>query len=207
MSNELRDTLRFLQQENVRLLKENNDLQREVVMLREAMDALRALHEISGSISADTDAMKLLDRILQSALVSISASDGSLLLVDNETQELVFVVVYGEVRDSLMGFRMPIGTGIAGWVAQNVEPVIIQDVRHDPRFSEQVDRNFQFQTQSMLCVPINSGPKVLGVIQALNKTSGKEFNRADLAILGVAAQLAFTAITKAEDTILASEQG
>lgn len=198
MSIEIRETLRFLQQENVRLQKENQELHAEVVLLREIIDALRALQEITASIDVDTNVYQLLDRILQSALVSIGASDGSLLLVDDEANELAFVVVYGAVRESLKGYRMPIGTGIAGWVAEHGEATIIPNVRLDPRFSEQVDRSFQFNTRSLVCVPMITDSKVLGVIQALNKANGEEFSKTDLTLLGVVAQLAATAIAKAE---------
>lgn len=202
MSTEYRETIRFLQQENIRLQKENQDLNQEVMVLRDVIDALRALQEITAGIDVNTNIVHLLDRILQSALASISATDGSLLLVDEDTNELAFVVVFGKVRESLMGHRIPIGTGIAGWVAENAEPVIIQNVRQDARFSAQIDQSFKFQTKSMVCVPIISGEKVLGVIQALNKANGAEFRRTDLALLGVVAQLAATAISKAERAVL-----
>jgi sigma-B regulation protein RsbU (phosphoserine phosphatase) len=198
MSTEIRDTLRFLQQENVRLQRENQQLKDEVVVLRDVLEALRSLQDVSSNINADTDVFQLLDRILQAALISIHASDGSLLLADHDTDELVFVVVYGAVRDTLMGHRMPIGKGIAGWVAQNAQPTIVRNARLDPRFSEEVDQNFQFQTRSILCVPIVSDSKVIGVIQALNKADGQEFKRGDLTLLGVVSQLAATAIVKAE---------
>lgn len=206
MSIELRETLRFLQHENVRLQKENKELAEEVETLRDVLDALRDLQDITATIDVNTNVLHLLERILQSALISIRASDGSLLLVDDETEELAFVVVYGAVRDTLRGHRMPIGTGIAGWVAQHAEPAIIQNVRLDPRFSEDIDESFHFQTHSMICVPIIHGSKVLGVIQALNKANNEEFNKTDLTLVGVVAQLAGTAIAKAEAAVLTEER-
>lgn len=203
MSSEIRETLRFLQQENVRLQRENQELHAEVMSLREIINALRALQEITATIDEATNVYQLLDRILQSALLSIGASDGSLLLADDDARELAFVVVHGSVRESLKGYRMPIGTGIAGWVAEHAEPAIIQNARMDPRFSEEVDRSFQFYTRSMLCVPIVYGAKVLGVLQALNKANAEEFNRTDMTLLGVVAQLAATAIAKAEEALVA----
>jgi sigma-B regulation protein RsbU (phosphoserine phosphatase) len=148
--------------------------------------------------------MGLLDRILESALASISAKDGSLLLVDEETDELAFVVVLGDVREMLAGHRMALGEGIAGWVAANREPVMIGDAHFDPRFSPAVDRDFDFRTNSMLCVPIIYADNVLGVIQALNKMDGEDFNEGDLALLGVVAQLAAAAITNISKAVTAS---
>ncbi len=195
MGNDFRELLRFVQLQNVRLKADNEALENEVMMLRNVLDALRALQEVSASITEQTNVMGLLNRILDSALASIGAKDGSLLLTDEGTGELVFVVVIGEVRDLLAGYRIALGEGIAGWVAVNRESVMVEDVRFDPRFSASVDVEFEFMTRSMLCVPIIYADNVLGVIQALNKAGNEEFNEGDLALLGVVAQLAAAAIT------------
>ncbi|MCL4870263.1 MAG: GAF domain-containing protein [Anaerolineae bacterium] len=191
-------TTRFLQNESKRLQQENQELREELFLLRGILNALRQLHEISTIIDAETDILLLLDGILEVALNTLGAMDGSLMLVDEEKQELVFVVVHGAVRHTLIGHRMPIGTGIAGWVAQNREPVIVGNVYNDPRFSAGVDQNFAFQTQSLICVPIVYNQQVLGVFQALNKHNHELFTPADLSLLGVVAQLAATAMYKAQ---------
>ncbi len=203
MSNDFREVLRFVQLQNVQLKADNEALENEVRMLRSVLDALRSLQEVSASVTAQTDVMGLLDRILESALASIGAHDGSLLLVDEETGELVFVVVFGEVRDVLSGHRIALGEGIAGWVAANREAVMVGDVHFDHRFSGSVDRKFEFLTRSMLCVPIIYADNVLGVIQALNKIDGEAFNEGDLALLGVVAQLAAAAITNMSKLVTA----
>ena len=64
-----------------------------------------------------TDLIDLLDDLLAAALAVVDASDGSLLLLDEDTEELVFAVVRGSARNQLTGFRLPPGKGIAGWVA------------------------------------------------------------------------------------------
>ena len=198
MTGEIRTTLHFLQTENARLKDENRELREENGTLRQVLDALRNLQNVSASVTAETDAFGLLDRILKSALAAINATSGSLVLIDEETRELAFAVVHGEARDQLMGYRLPAGTGIAGWVAKHVEPVIIPNARLDPRFSSRVDDLFNFQTRSLLCVPIANARKVMGVLYALNKADSKEFNPADLALFAVVAQLAATAIERAE---------
>src|SRR5574341_1066571 len=118
-------------------------------------EALRALQDVSASVTSNTSVIGLLDRILQAALTSIQATAGSLLLLD-DNGELVFTVVHGDIREELTNYRLPPGTGIAGWVAQNLEPVIIADARLDPRFSPIVDDLFHFETHTMMCVPIAS---------------------------------------------------
>lgn len=192
---------RFLQYENRRLLDENDTLRSELEKLHRVFEALMTLQEVSVSVTAQTDVLQLLDRLLESALGSVGAKDGSLLLADEEKNELAFVVVHGEVREKLMGHRIPIGTGIAGWVAQKRQAVVISNARLDPRFSPEVDHSFHFHTRSMLCVPVVYASKVLGVIQALNKEDGAEFNRGDLSVLGVVAQLVGESLHRAETAV------
>lgn len=198
VASEIRGTLHFLQQENSRLNDENSHLQDEVVRLRLILRNLGSLQELSMQINARTDVMQLLDRIMRAALDSIRAEDGSLLLLDPETNELAFVVVHGLVKERLIGHRVSIGEGIAGWVAQNRSPVIVANAQLDQRFSARVDKAFNFKTRSILCVPILHDNEVKGVIQVLNKMNRQEFNDTDMMLLNVVAQLAGDAIARAE---------
>lgn len=202
---DLQETLRFLKSSNVKLHQENDSLRQEVSHLRQVMDILLTLHDISYSVTERTDALDLLDRILASALASIDAADGSLMLVDEETAELVFVVVHGAIREPLAGYRISLGEGVAGWVAQNAEPVHVPNVQRDPRFSPEVDKEFDFYTRSMLCVPVMYGDRVMGVIQALNKEGGSRFTETELSLLGVVAQLAAAAMYRAETAVASKE--
>ena len=205
MSTEIRGTAHFIQQENIRLQKENERLQQELVRLRLILRNLGNLNQMAMSIHPETDVVLLLDQILQAALSSIQAEDGSLMLVDEESKELSFVVVHGSVRSKLVGHRIPLGVGIAGWVAQHAESVIVSNVQTDPRFSPQIDQAFHFKTRSLVCVPIVFTGRVLGVIQALNKSNRKEFANGDLLMLNVVAQLAAAAIARAESVLLGEE--
>ncbi len=205
MNTEIRGTAHFIQQENVRLQKENERLQLEVVRLRLILRNLGNLNQMALDIHPETDIVLLLDQILQAALDSIQAEDGSLLLVDEETKELSFVVVHGSVRTQLVGHRIPLGVGIAGWVAQHAESAVVPNVQTDPRFSPRIDQAYQFKTRSLVCVPIVFDGRVLGVIQALNKTNRKEFAHTDLLMLSVVAQLAAAAIARAESILLGEE--
>ncbi|MCA9978304.1 MAG: GAF domain-containing protein [Anaerolineales bacterium] len=198
--------LHNLENENTRLKGEVENLEDQVVKLRLQLRALRTLQEASVTITARTNVVSLLERVLQSALLSINASDGSLMLVDEATGELVFAVVHGQVKNSLVGHRLPMGTGIAGWVAAQREAVVIPDVSRDPRFSNDVDRTFQFQTRSMVCVPILANERVLGVFQAINKFEDRPFDDSDMAIMNVVAQLAANVILKAEAVARAQDK-
>ena len=191
------DPIRFVQIENVRLQQENDELREENERLRSIVNGLQTLQSASGRIDEKTDVLRLLDLVLQLGLISINSENGSLLVVDDETNELVFVVVHGTVRESLRGHRIEAGQGVAGWVAQTGESVILDNARQDPRFSFEVDQTFDFFTLSLICVPIVYNERVLGVIQALNKTGDEPFGQSDVALLGVVAQMAAVAMHKA----------
>lgn len=192
------DPIRFLQLEATRLREENRELREELTVLRSSVRALSALQDYIQRITPSTDVIALIDDLLASALTVLGASDGSLLLLDEDTSELVFAVVHGQARDRLTGYRLPPGKGIAGWVADNMEPLVVQDVNNDPRFFPDVDETFGFQTRTLVCVPLLEGDRVLGVIEAINKVSDREFSAEDHDLLMVVAQLASLAIMRAE---------
>ena len=192
-------TTAFLKGEASRLADENRDLREELSALRESVRALSTLYHVSKNIDPETDILKILAEILEASLVVLKASDGSLMLTDEENGDLVFVVVRGELADELQGFRIPAGQGIVGWVAANREPQIVMDVRRDPRFFANIDDIFGFQTRSMVAVPIYlDDGRVLGVIEVLNKVSDREFTQDDLDLMLIVAQLAATALRRAE---------
>jgi GAF domain-containing protein len=195
---ETRDPFRSLQQEVGRLRDENRLLREEVAFLHSSIRALSALQDVIQRLTPDMNLIGLLDDLLASALAVVGARDGSLLLLDEETGELAFAVVYGEARERLVGYRLAPGHGIAGWVAQNRTAQIVQDAPADPRFDPTVDDTFGFQTRSIACVPLLDGNRVLGVIEAVNKTSDRPFTSVDHDLLMVVAQLASIVILRAE---------
>jgi GAF domain-containing protein len=92
----------------------------------------------------------------------------SLLLLDQERQELYFDLAVGSAADSLKNVRLKLGEGIAGWVAKNAERLVVPDVYTDPRFAKRIDEMTKWQTHSIICVPLISNKKVLGVVQLIN---------------------------------------
>lgn len=192
--------IRVLQLEVARLRDENRDLKTEIAVLHSSIRALSALQDLLERLSPGTDVLDLLNDLLKSVLAVVGASDGSLLLVDEETKELVFAVVHGQAKERLTGYRLSHGQGIAGWVASHRQPQIVQDVRKDSRFSPLVDETFDFQTRSLAAIPLLDGDRVLGVVEALNKTSDRPFTQVDYDLLRVIAQLAAAVMVRAEST-------
>jgi len=187
-------TLRFLQQENQRLIDENSRLHEEAMAMRDYLKGLRLLQRAAEAIAAEEDPLGLLDKILYSVLTVMDVANGSVMLLDDQADELVFVVVHGVLGHSLRGHRIPSDQGIAGWVATHKEPQIVNNVRADQRFFGGIDEAFQFETHSLLCVPMISRGKVLGVIEVLNKFNQQDFNETDVNLLSTLACIAAMAI-------------
>jgi GAF domain-containing protein len=187
-------TFKFLQQENQRLMDENRRLREEAMAMRDYLTGLRSLQRAAEEIATEVDPLALLDKILYSVLTVLDVSNGSVLLLDEESNELVFVVVHGDLGHSLPGHRIPGDQGIAGWVASNKEAQIVNNVRMDRRFLSDIDEVFQFQTHSLLCVPMISRGRVLGVIEAVNKFNQQDFNETDVNLLSTLACIAAMAI-------------
>ncbi len=174
--------------------QENAALKEEVSRLRDYVRSLQSLSRAAQQLLSEKDIMTLLDRTLYYALTVLDARDGALLVTDEEKNELAFVLVQGQVREKLPGYRIPYSEGIAGWVAEHREPVIANNAHADSRFSSRVDETFNFKTYSMVCVPLVARDKVLGVIEVLNKSSGRDFAEADQDLLSLLAVIAAMAL-------------
>ncbi|MEZ4669208.1 MAG: GAF domain-containing protein [Anaerolineae bacterium] len=180
----------IMQRENARLKAENERLQRELLNLREFVQILDDLAGRTKNISNDDELLPLLERIFVKALGLLNAPDGSLLLLDDESNELVFMLVKGSLAANLKGYRIPADEGIAGWVVQRGEPTLVRDVRRDERFSETVDDEFKFRTQSIAAAPLIGDGKVYGLIEALNQPGDVPFSDDDLALMGLLCRFA-----------------
>jgi sigma-B regulation protein RsbU (phosphoserine phosphatase) len=196
--------LRFLQQENARLQEENKALREDSLALQHYMEALKDLYWATQRITSEENLFVLLDQILYNALSVLRAEDGSLMLLDEETNELVFVLVHGDIRNELRGYRIKSDTGIAGWVASQRQPLIVNNPRQDGRFSLDIDEEFSFVTRSIMCVPMIARGKLIGVIELLNKRDD-EFSEADATLLLILGQVAAIALEEMQTRLEAEE--
>lgn len=194
----MNQTIRFLQQENARLSDDNQQLQEESRLLQDYLAALGWLVDVADEMSGEDDLFALLDKMLYYALTLLDAAEGSIILKDQETDELVFTLVRGAVGQNLVNFRFPSTEGITGWVVTNGSAAIVNEVQLDPRFSPKVDELFHFQTRSMLSVPLKSGDRVLGALNVLNKHSGDPFADIDKNLLTIFAWAAAFALVRLE---------
>jgi GAF domain-containing protein len=198
--------VRFLRQEYSRLQDENKLLLDEVYALRRYITALQDLQTTVQRFTPEQDILNLLSETLACAMVLLDTADGSLMLVDEETDELVFVLVHGTVGQALVGQRFDRRKGIAGWAAEHSEPVIVNNVDTDVRFFAEMDERVGFETRSLLAVPLVARGQVLGVVEVINKQAGKEFAEADASLLSILATLAASALDYATSVPVEAER-
>lgn len=179
------------------LEQENEQLRRGYMSLTQRLIAMRMLQHIAQDLVSELDVDRLLKRILRSAINAVEGTAGALLLLDPSGQELIFSVVEGGGGKALEGERMPREAGIAGWAISHNEPVIATDVDRDPRFSEEISEQVGFQVTSLICAPLVTKGKVLGVVEVLNKAHGIQFDDDDLDLLTSFAAQSATAIENA----------
>lgn len=173
----------YRQQEAQRLKRENEELKEEVDTLRKFVESLDQLYEATDSFQGDGELFSFLRGTLTTAMKILNAPDGSLALLDEETNELVFVIVIGDLSDKLTNHRMPITEGVAGWVVRHAKPTLVRDVRLDQRFYTGVDDRFSFKTQSIAAAPLIGDGKVYGLVEVLNKPGNEPFDNHDMGLL------------------------
>jgi diguanylate cyclase (GGDEF)-like protein len=142
-----------------------------------------------------------LDQVLRTIMEKIDEflrpDNWSLLLLDEAKQELYFELVVGKASPSLKDVRIKIGQGIAGWVAQNGETVVVPDTAKDTRFFGQVDEKTKTETQSIVAVPVMFRDTCLGVIELINCMGPDGFDNRDLKLLEALADFAAIALENA----------
>lgn len=159
--------------------------------LAEERRARQILVESSVRLNSLLNLPELLGAIIESATGLLDAETSSLLLLDEETNELTFEVATGDAGENLREMRVPADRGIAGWVLARNEPALIADVAGDERFYGQIDRSSGFQTRSMVAVPLAIRERPIGVIEVINKRGGAKFTARDRELaLAFAAQAA-----------------
>ncbi|RLC75342.1 MAG: hypothetical protein DRJ03_30400, partial [Chloroflexi bacterium] len=120
----------------------------------------------------------------------------SVLLYDKADDDLQFAAASGLGANLVIGQRLAMGQGIAGWAAQHGEPALVPDVSKDPRVFKGFDRENVFAVRSSMCVPLRSKDQIIGVLEAVNK-KGSDFDQDDLRLLSLLAAPATTAIENA----------
>jgi PAS domain S-box-containing protein len=158
---------------------------------------MAALNKASQTISSTLDLKAVLDLIIAEIRSLVDAEAASVLLYDPTSDELEFAASAGPAATELVGTRLPITAGIAGWVMREKQSVLVSDVRGDSRFYGRIDAKTGLTTHSLLAVPLMFKGVASGVIEAMNKASGT-FDDSDLNVLEVMAVSAASAIANAQ---------
>jgi adenylate cyclase len=156
-----------------------------------------ALSQVAAAINSVMDFQPLLEMIMEKSKEVMDAESSSLMLLDEETNELTFNVATGEKGAALREIRLPVGKGIAGWVAEQKEPLLVPDAYADPRFNREADKMSGFHTRSILCVPLMIQERILGVVQVLNPRERLTFEDGDRRVFTSFADQAAIAIENA----------
>jgi sigma-B regulation protein RsbU (phosphoserine phosphatase) len=167
------------------------------------LSSLRLLHDISADLTSTLDLNRVLIACLQRVQDLLGVATASILMVEGD--DLVFQVAIGDKSDQVKPFRVPMGRGIAGWVAQNTRGTFSNDVARDPRFYHRVDDGTGFVTHALMAAPLIVNERVIGVVEVSNKPGG--FAESDLDLLSTIAGGAAIAIENARLYQIAVEKG
>ncbi|MCC6147515.1 MAG: GAF domain-containing protein [Anaerolineaceae bacterium] len=193
-----RDTSIFYTQEQANLFQAIADQAAGAIvkarLLQESEQRARqltTLNEMTRQLTSTLELSELLKTILQNAVNILDSEAGSLLLVDEQTDELVFKEMVGPVASDLVNRRLPPGSGIVGKAVRMRLPVIENTPQQSTAWFSNTDQQTGFQTRALLAVPLIFKDGVIGVVEVINRRDGLPFNRDDeILLLAFAAQAA-----------------
>ncbi len=158
--------------------------------LSQLAQRLTMLNDIGQAIASTLDLDQILNTLLERTRQAVGAEACSVALLDESHTELVFRQAAGVASQDVVGLRLKRGQGVAGWVAEHQQSVLILDTATDPRFFGHIDSASGFQTRNLICVPMFAHNVIIGILEQINKLSG-EFDLDDVHLLeAVAAQTA-----------------
>ncbi len=168
---------------------------------------IKLLLDIVGKFNSSLDPARLLHEIIESTKAMVEAEASSLFLLTDDGASLELTIPTGPATAQVSGKKIPADHGISGWVVQNQEPVIIEDVQKDARFKGELLKKPTFQSNNMMCVPLNNNKgTTIGVLQVINVDSGY-LTKEMLTLIQTLANQAATALenVKVKQQQLASE--
>lgn len=157
---------------------------------------LSVVFDLIARINSKMDLRSLLATIMDAAELLMDAEASSLMLLERDTGELIITVPTGPSGSEIFGKKIPRGSGIAGWVAVNGKPLLVNDVAKDDRFLGDLTDG-DFKTRNVLCVPmVNSGGEVIGILEAINKKRSGNFEEVEITLFQMLANQAAISIEK-----------
>jgi GAF domain-containing protein len=148
----------------------------------------------AGVLGADDTYRELLQAIVEVTRAIFGAKAASIFLLDEETDELVFEAVSGQGEDSLVGTRFPAGKGIAGSVLATRQPIVVEDVREDPRFARALAESTGYLPKGLMAAPLLYAERALGVLEVLDRPQRPTSALVEMDLLGLFANQAAIAL-------------
>ncbi|MFC2088506.1 SpoIIE family protein phosphatase [Calditrichota bacterium] len=182
------------------LIKSENlfaDFENNSKRMQQMIMEISTLHEITRALDSGRSLDTLLHYIMEKCKRIMNAEATSLMLVTEKGDELEFKITLGPKSEEVKPFKLPMGKGISGWVAETGKPVLIPDAYADKRFDPSFDKRSGFKTRSVLCVPMTYKNKILGVMTVLNRLDQFSFTENDQMLLTIFASQAALAIENA----------
>jgi two-component system, NtrC family, sensor histidine kinase KinB len=158
---------------------------------------MTALAETAAVINATLSLEEVFTRLMDQIEQALRVQAASLALTDHQTGEIVFQAATGWVGEQVVGIRLSLGQGVAGWVAKEGRGVVVPNAQRDNRFDPETDRRTGYSTRAIACAPIRLRGEVIGVLEAINPTDGVFDPDALLVLTGIG-NLAGTAIRHAQ---------
>jgi putative nucleotidyltransferase with HDIG domain len=155
---------------------------------------LQLINRVNSSLDVET----VLSCAMATAEEALQAEASAIFEVDVDKGDLFFRLARGEKADQVKPLRLNLGEGVAGWVAQTGQAVIVPQAEADPRFNPRLDAQSGFHTRSLLSMPLKHQGRLLGVIQVLNKRPPQEFDQEDMELLALMAQPIAAALANAQ---------
>lgn len=140
----------------------------------------------------------LLEMLVQTAADVIYAQSGSLFLLDEEANELIFQVAIGPAAQEVKKFRVPVGHGIVGVTVLTGQPMAVGQADQSDQFAHDIASAVNYIPESILCVPLFYDGKIIGALELLNKTGAEAFTSKDMEMLGSFANIAALAIAQSQ---------
>jgi signal transduction histidine kinase len=172
-------------------------LKQKIVGLEQRIGYLERIVKVSQMLNSTLSLEPLLQIMVQSATELTNTEACSILLLDKNTGELRFAEASGGVSHQLKKVTVPLDNSIAGDVVKKNRPILIRDVKNDPRWHGTVDKKVDFETHSILGVPLRVRDKVIGVLEVINKTTEDGFSEDDIQIATTLSAQAAIAIENA----------
>jgi GAF domain-containing protein len=148
----------------------------------------------AGVLGAEDGYRALLRATVEVARAIFRAKAASVFLLDEEAEELVFEAVAGEGSETLVGQRFPADTGVAGWVLVTRQPLVVDDLTTDTRFSREAAESTGFVPKGLMAVPLLAEERALGVLEVLDRPQQSQFTLAEMNLLGLFANQAAIAL-------------